>query len=242
MGKKNPAKPVKEEAVKQPAKDGLRETIESVAIAFILAFLFRTFEAEAFVIPTGSMAPTLMGRHKDLVCKNCRFPYRVSASVEEPQDGSVGPDVVSAVCPQCGYQMQFGPKGLDANEPHASYRGDRIIVAKYPYEFADPRRFDVAVFKNPNKAKENYIKRVVGLPNETLVICQGDIFTTTDGLDGVRLDAEIVNQLQRAGQLVIARKPPAKVEAMLQVVHDNNYQAPRMPARWWPDRAAEEHW
>jgi len=43
-----------------------RETIESIVIAFVLAFLFRTFEAEAFVIPTGSMAPTLMGRHKDV--------------------------------------------------------------------------------------------------------------------------------------------------------------------------------
>jgi hypothetical protein len=37
----------------------IRETIESVAIAFVLAFLFRTFEAEAFVIPTGSMAERL---------------------------------------------------------------------------------------------------------------------------------------------------------------------------------------
>ena len=252
MAKKNPPKAAKEEAARQPAKDGLRETIESVAIAFILAFLFRTFEAEAFVIPTGSMAPTLMGRHKDLVCKNCRFPYRVSASAEEPQDGSVGPEVVSAVCPQCRFQMRFGPKEPDANEPHASYKGDRIIVAKYPYEFSEPQRWDIAVFKNPNKSKENYIKRMVGLPNETLVVCRGDILTTPGEVDGVdrvgsdvgrgTLNGAIVDQMQRAGELVIARKPPAKVQAMLQVVHDNNYQPPRVPARWWPDRADEEHW
>jgi len=61
----------------------LRETVESVAIAFILAFLFRTFEAEAFVIPTGSMAPTLQGRHKDADCPKCGYHYRVSASAEE---------------------------------------------------------------------------------------------------------------------------------------------------------------
>ena len=34
----------------------IRETIESIVVAFVLAFLFRTFEAEAFVIPTGSMS------------------------------------------------------------------------------------------------------------------------------------------------------------------------------------------
>ena len=57
-----------------PTSAGIRETIESIAIAFVLAFLFRTFEAEAFVIPTGSMAPTLMGRHKDVICPEVRLP------------------------------------------------------------------------------------------------------------------------------------------------------------------------
>ena len=40
---------------------GVRETIESVVIAVLLAFMFKTYEAEAFVIPTGSMAPSLQG-------------------------------------------------------------------------------------------------------------------------------------------------------------------------------------
>ena len=62
----------------------MRETVESIVIAFVLAFLFRTFEAEAFVIPTGSMAPTLMGRHKDVDCPKCGYRYQVSASEEEP--------------------------------------------------------------------------------------------------------------------------------------------------------------
>ncbi|EMI24455.1 S26 family signal peptidase [Rhodopirellula europaea] len=45
---------------------GGRETVEAFAVAFILALLFRAFIAEAFVIPTGSMAPALMGAHKDV--------------------------------------------------------------------------------------------------------------------------------------------------------------------------------
>ncbi|MBR4104919.1 MAG: S26 family signal peptidase, partial [Thermoguttaceae bacterium] len=39
--------------------DQIREVCESLAVALFLAFLFKTFEAEAYVIPTGSMAPTL---------------------------------------------------------------------------------------------------------------------------------------------------------------------------------------
>ena len=68
----------------------MRETVESIAVAFVLAFLFRTFEAEAFVIPTGSMAPTLQGRHKDLICPECQFRYRVSASSEADERVQAG--------------------------------------------------------------------------------------------------------------------------------------------------------
>ena len=46
---------------------GIKETITSLIIAFMLAFLFRGFVIEGFQIPTGSMAPTLMGKHTRLV-------------------------------------------------------------------------------------------------------------------------------------------------------------------------------
>ena len=58
-----------------------------------------------------------------------------------------------------------------------SYNGDRILVNKYLYSFADPKRWDVVVFKFPGDAKVNYIKRlVVGLPGEKLRIYQGDVY------------------------------------------------------------------
>ena len=69
----------------------IRETVESVIIAFVLAFLFRTFEAEAFVIPTGSMAPTLMGKHKDLECPMCHYRYQVSASDNQTETDEIAP-------------------------------------------------------------------------------------------------------------------------------------------------------
>ena len=206
--------------------------IESVVIAFVLAFLFRTFEAEAFVIPTGSMAPTLMGQHKDLECDNCGYSYRVSASDEEGRNGRPPQMVTASICPICRYQMDFGPGGHDERVPHATYKGDRILVAKFPYEFSDPERFDVAVFKNPGEAKQNYIKRVVGLPNETVVLWHGDVHTTPEEMLYGPLDATTIIEMQEQQTLQIERKPPAKVEAMLQVVHDNDYLPAEMPLRW----------
>src|SRR3954471_15835990 len=85
---------------------GVRETIEAIAIAFALAFLFKTFEAEAFVIPTGSMAPTLMGRHKDVECPKCGYHYEARASEKESEDGSrQTTDVIAGMCPMCRYVM-----------------------------------------------------------------------------------------------------------------------------------------
>jgi hypothetical protein len=56
----------------------VKETIESILIAFVLAFMFRAFVVEAFVIPTGSMAPTLLGAHMRFQCDNCGYPFDVN--------------------------------------------------------------------------------------------------------------------------------------------------------------------
>ncbi len=76
---------------KEPAKtpaprvDTFRELVESIVIAFALAFVFKAYSAEAFVIPTGSMATTLLGRHKDVTCPRCGFSFQVGASCEEDE-------------------------------------------------------------------------------------------------------------------------------------------------------------
>jgi signal peptidase I len=194
--------------------DKTRETIESVAIAFILAFLFRTFEAEAFVIPTGSMAPTLFGRHKDVDCEECGYRYRTSASGEiDRHTDKVTAAVVETICPMCRHVMQIDP------EQTPSYNGDRIMVSKLAYQFSRPQRWDVPVFKFPGDAKENYIKRMVGLPGETVRLERGDVFT-------------------RRGEtpFQIARKPPRKMRAMLQKVYDNDYRHTELIDRGWPAR------
>src|SRR5215813_7542404 len=64
-----------------------RESVESVVVV-VVAFLLWSFEAEGFVIPTGSMAPTLMGRHKDVTCPECGYVYTVNADRESEPDRS----------------------------------------------------------------------------------------------------------------------------------------------------------
>lgn len=52
--------------------------------------------------------------------------------------------------------------------------GDQLIVEKLSYYFHDPERFDVIVFPYDNNI--NYIKRIIGLPGETVQIMDGKIF------------------------------------------------------------------
>jgi signal peptidase I len=172
MSKKKLNKPMPDQGVasaRARRKDGgTRETVESIAIAFALAFLFKTFQAEAYVIPTGSMAPTLHGRHKELICPSCHFNFQIGASTElDDSTGYLHPGrrIDKTLCPNCRREVD----AFDA----PVFNGDRIIVNKQVTEY---RRFDVVVFKNPEEGHVNYIKRLVGLPGETIRIRQGNLW------------------------------------------------------------------
>ena len=64
-----------------------RETIESIVIAFILAFVFRAFIVEAYRIPTGSMAPTLYGAHRTTICPDCGYEYAYEVQTDGTRPG-----------------------------------------------------------------------------------------------------------------------------------------------------------
>ena len=206
--------PDKDRKDKDRKKDGTRETIESIVIAFIFAFLFRTFEAEAFVIPTGSMAPTLLGRHKDETCPKCGYEWAIGASEELDQTtGLLERRIDRAVCPNCRSRVDV------RNDP--VFVGDRILVTKFNYEVGDPDRFDVAVFKFPEDPTTNYIKRLCGLPGESIEIRQGDLYAIRDG------KTEILRKQSGAKQL-----------AVMQPVYDDRYPALELLEAGWPERWA----
>ncbi|KKQ21623.1 MAG: Signal peptidase I [Parcubacteria group bacterium GW2011_GWA2_37_10] len=59
--------------------------------------------------------------------------------------------------------------------------GDYLIVDELSYRFSDPQRGEVIVFKYPKDTTQRFIKRVIGLPGETVNIKNGSITISKDG-------------------------------------------------------------
>lgn len=100
---------------KNRVKSEVREWLEAIVIALIMALVIRAFVVQAFKIPSLSMYPTLK-------------------------------------------------------------IGDRLFVNKFLYRFRDPQRWDIIVFKYPEDPSKDFIKRLIGLPGETVEIRDGSVF------------------------------------------------------------------
>lgn len=147
-------------------KGKLRENIESIAIAIALAFAIRYFVIEAFKIPTGSMAPTLLGEHKDVRCPNCGWFFYADRHTESATCPNCQADTnISAYCNVCNNKIRYHwpawlwrkgtcPKCQTAI-PWADlsnrvvHGGNRILVNKFWYKFKSPERWDIMVFVYP---------------------------------------------------------------------------------------------
>ena len=61
--------------------------------------------------------------------------------------------------------------------------GDNLIVEKVTYYFRDPQRYDIIVFPYPEDPSRHYIKRIIGLPGETVQIIDGYVYINGELLD-----------------------------------------------------------
>ncbi len=229
--------------------EGVKETVESIFVALILAFIFRAFIVEAFVIPTGSMAPTLYGAHGTIVCSNCgtEFAYGVRDLADNRNVRLVRSNAV-AICPNCSHVNSGLAINDEARNPES---GDRILVLKWPLDIGgpgfSPSRWDVTVFKDPADGVTNFIKRLAGLPNEVLTILDGDVYTvptedlseqTIAELEEIRHEKYELRTGKRRGllrttskeateelnqKLRIVRKTEEAQEELWRVVYDNDY-------------------
>jgi signal peptidase I len=196
---------------------GIFGTFEWLITAISLTLVFIVFQMQAYTIPTGSMADTLKGAHFRLRCSQCGYGYdhnflptapcyKMPENYVPKMNMPVGPD--SPRCPSCGYFLQTGKRmsvggySVWAGEKRQVTKGDRIFVLKCIYQFTEPKRWDVVVFRNPTEPKINYIKRMIATPGETVEIIDGDVY-----IDGQ-----------------IARKPAKVQEELWMCVYDNDYQ------------------
>ena len=127
-------------------KGKLRENIEAIVIAVILALFIRTFVVQAFKIPSGSMKPTLQIGDHILVNK---FLYGVKL-----------PYIMKTVIP-----------------------------------VKEPTHGDIIVFKYPEDPDKDFIKRVIGVPGDTVEIKNKKIFINNTQLNddyGVHTDPRLI--------------------------------------------------
>ena len=230
---------------------GYRDTVESILIAFILAFIFRAFVVEAFVIPTGSMAPTLLGAHARFTCDDCGYEFEANFSSPGGEDQNIAAQVdhskfptpqrgvarsdLHVDCPNCAHVVHDPNDG--GNKPVPIHYGDRILVLKYAYLFQEPARWDVVVFKSPDEPTPpgspyyttNFIKRLVGRPNETLMILDGDVYVSPTA---PQPPASGSDEPILPNDFKVQSKPRHVQEALWRIVCDGDF-VPRQRA-WQP--------
>jgi signal peptidase I len=235
------AAPTRPAKAKKPEDGSVKETIISMLIALAMALVAKVYVVEAFVIPTGSMAPTLLGQHmsfrSDLTghewAVNPWYYADINNALPRGVQG-VGRDAPPVVTdPMTIGEVDRGaievdPRGSDRAglatrtgytprpEPKRIRAGDRILVQKYLYEVFGPERYDVVVFKNPEDATMNFIKRLVGLPNEQIWLADGDVFARPIELD-------VIGEPTPTGDWSIQRKPDRVQKALWRPIFSSEF-------------------
>lgn len=190
----------------------LRQTIGSVRgrrlisgglLALLSLGLVEMWLVQGLVIPCrvvgDSMAPTLRGVHRRVTCGDCGFSFSCDAE-----------GAVRAVCPNCGAMDQRLAERPDLV-------GDRVLIDRTAFWRCPPERWQVVALRDPTQSDRLVVKRVVGLPGETIEIRCGDVYA----------DGRIV------------RKNFAQQQAAALLVHDADFpsQRPAVSSRWRSERS-----
>ena len=112
------------------------------------------------IVEGDSMAPTVCGAHLLVSCDECGHDFRTEF-LAKPDSG--------LICPNCGYNELKAGDAAVVESPEVSLQP----FSKFP------RRWDVVGFNLPEESKKKTgIKRIVGLPGETIEIRNGDLFSS----------------------------------------------------------------
>ncbi|MEZ6046597.1 MAG: signal peptidase I [Planctomycetaceae bacterium] len=172
----------------------VRHVMEAVIFLALAVVMIRAFQVEGYLITTGSMANALNGAHHRVECPHCHFPFAVGISFDESspdpfhQNPATNQEEFTS-CPNCG-ELQIPLADAITSQ------GDQILMHKGAFLFRNPRRFEPALFRNPDQPHEVYIKRIIGLPGESVQLKEGDLY-----IDG-KLIVKTLSQQRHVRELV----------------------------------------
>ena len=181
-------------AQKHPA---LRENIEVLLVAVLVAMAVRTFFIQPFKIPTGSMQPTLYGI------------YPAEGTAPTLYKGAL-PSILGRIAGVILQGKMYESYGYRS-------RGDHIFVDKVSYHFRKPRHGEVIVFDTSNIPElgassrgKFYIKRLIGLENDVIQIQPPHVLVNGQILDSRPAFERIYSCTNEYNGYVIPEFPPAK--------------------------------
>lgn len=142
----------------------LRSVVRAGVGCAVAAILINTWIVDGLFVPLvvsgGSMSPAWLGPHRLWQCAGCETDFRCNReSLPAPGRG--------AICPQCGTENDPA-RGVDRG-------GDRLLVLRSAFGWRPPRRWESVVVRSPDEPGALCVKRVVGLPGETIEIADGNV-------------------------------------------------------------------
>jgi signal peptidase I len=107
---------------------------------------------------------------------------------------------------------------------------DKVVTFRLAYLFTNPRRGDIVVFQAPDSPDEDYIKRVIGLPGETVEVKNGTVY-----IDGVALEEDYLNEPMNTEEVFGPIEVP---EGCYFMMGDNRNIS--WDARYWTNKFVEK--
>ncbi len=188
-----------------------------IAIGVVIAAaVLQTWLVLGWIVPVtvsgSSMATAMLGPHRFYRCPNCQHEFAVG--LDQLPLGE------NAVCPDCGARR--------AAAARTDEQGERLAVDRTAFAWRVPRRWEAVVFRCPESAHDLCVKRVVGLPGESITLDDGDVLANGQVVRKSLAEQRAVRQLVDA----------AGNNAEIRTTHLGDVEC-RSSARWLSNDSAQ---
>lgn len=73
--------------------------------------------------------------------------------------------------------------------------GNRLLATKFNFHFREPKRGEVVIFRSPSDPKKEFVKRLIGLPGDSITIKDGAVFVNGQKFDNPSFDVHYYNMI-----------------------------------------------